>query len=77
MLVSTQVRKYNIATKDYELMDQVVEVLTVHFEKGTMRVRWVENDPRTYPASQGKIQTDNMSNKSFLEQYSVVENKNA
>ncbi len=72
MLVSTQVRKYNIATKDYELMDQVVEVLTVHFEKGTMRVRWVENDPRTYPNSQGKIQTDNMSNRAFLDQYQVT-----
>ena len=71
-LVKTQIRKYNIATKDYEPMDQEVEVLTVHFEKGTMRVRWVEQDTRTYPNSQGKVQTDNISNKSFLEQYRVV-----
>lgn len=72
IVVKTKIHKYNIATKNYELMDQEVEVLTVHFEKGTMRVRWVEQDTRTYPNSQGKVQTDNISNRSFLEQYRVV-----
>ena len=73
LMLNTQVRKYNCATGNYELMDQEIEVLTVHFEKGTMRVRWVENDPRTYPNSQGRVQTDNMSNKAFFERYEIKE----
>ena len=70
--VKTKVQKTNVHTKQYELMDQEVEVLTVHFAKGTMRVRWVENDPRTYEFIQGKVQTVDMSNKDFLQQYSII-----
>ena len=70
-IVKTQIRKYNIHTKNYELMDQEVEVLTVHFAKQTMRVRWTETDPRTYPFFQGKVTTDNISNKDFMAQYKV------
>ena len=70
-VVKTQVRKMNIQTKTYDLMDQEVEVLTVHFAKESMRVRWVEQDTRTYPFMLGKVQTDNISNADFLAQYKV------
>ena len=69
ILVTAKVQK--LLDRQWVVVDQEVEVLTVHFAKGTMRVRWKENDPRTGDLCFGKVQTDNISNEAFLREYTI------
>jgi hypothetical protein len=73
-VVTAKVQK--LLDRQWMWVDQEVEVLTVHFAKGTMRVRWIENDPRTNPIHHGKVQTDNISNEAFLREYSIKRMEN-
>jgi hypothetical protein len=45
-----------------------VEVLTVHFNKGTMRVRFMDDGMFGKPP---KVRIENISNAAFIEQYQV------
>lgn len=74
-VVKAKVVKMNVETGEYELMDQEVEVLTLHLNKNTMRVRWVEQDPRTYPMHQGTIRTSDISSNAFFNQYELNQRK--
>ena len=69
--VNTQVLKLNEHTGNWEWMDQQVEVLTVHFNTETMRVRWIEQDQRVWEGRHGKVQTCNISSKAFFEQHTM------
>ena len=69
ILVNAKVQK--LLDREWETVDQEVEVLTVHFAKGTMRVRWIENDPRAWSGHHGRVQTANIGNEAFLREYSI------
>ena len=72
LLVNAPIEKRIEETEEWIVVHQEVEVLTIHFETGTMRVRYVETDPRVAPHRIGKVQTENISNESFFEQYRIV-----
>lgn len=62
--------RYDRIPGDYIYDDVEVEILTVHFEKRTMRVRYEAN---IFGHSKSEIRTVNISAEPFFEKYRVVE----